>query len=113
VSCLIPLGDAPPRPAGLQGQWIGNWVDLTAGAVSVGGLHGDPGVFNQGRGRPLPYGQQLAFGDYQCRSDPAGLYCVNRPNHWAVLLGRTLVTFGCTVATDHPRWTGRLYDCRR
>jgi hypothetical protein len=96
LSCLLPLQDSPPRPDGLAGQWMGGWVNFDGAKITVGGLHGDPGPFNDGNGRPLEYGDRLAFGDYQCRSDETGLYCVNYPHRSAMRLGgETLVPFGC------------------
>lgn len=111
LSCLADLRSAPHRPNGLPGQWIGNWVEYNGAMVTVGGLHGDPGPFNQGRGKPLPYGDRIRFEEFQCRSDPNGLYCVNYPHHSAVLLGDQIITFGCRVQPDHPRSVGERYDC--
>lgn len=111
LSCLTGLSKPPEKPDGVQGQWIGNWVNFDGSTVTVGGLHGDPGPFIQGRGKPLPYGDRLRFGDYQCRSEPGGIYCVNYPHHSAVLLGETVVVFGCRQQPDHPRSVGEQYDC--
>lgn len=111
LSCLLPLRDAPTRPAGLGGQWISSWVDFDGATITVGGLHGDPGPFNDGIGRQLAYGDRLKFGDYQCRSDKTGLYCVNYPHHSAIRLGDTFVPFGCVEQLQHPRSVGRQFGC--
>ncbi|WP_079627133.1 hypothetical protein [Mycobacteroides abscessus] len=111
LSCLPGLRNAPSRPPELPGQWIGGWVSFDGATVTVGGLHGDPGPFIQGVGLPLEYGKRLKFGDYQCRSDQMGLYCVNYPHRSAVRLGDELVVFGCTKRANPPRGIGVQYDC--
>ena len=66
----------------------------------VGSVHGDPGRFAAGTGPELPYGQSLAFGDYRCRSDQAGLVCVNYAHQSAARFsdaGRAAVRMPATV----------------
>lgn len=111
LECLVNLTDPPPRPQGLPGQWVGGWVQFDGATVTVGGLHGDPGPFSYGNGRPLLHGERVKFGDFQCRSDPSGLYCVNYPHHSAVLLGETLIAWGCEKRPTPPLRVGEQYDC--
>ena len=84
LACLVKLTDPPPRPADVETQWKGNWVDFAGPTVDVGSPHGDPGPFGDGTGAELPAGQALAFGDYRCRADAAGLFCVNYAHQTAV-----------------------------
>ena len=76
LACLVDLTNPPPRPDDAYGQWKGGWIDYDGMSVKIGSVHGDPGRFTAGSGPELPYGQSLAFGDYRCRSDQAGLVCV-------------------------------------
>ena len=77
LACLVDLTIPPLQPPDVYGQWKGDWVDFAGPSIEIGSAHGDPGRFGNGTGPELPYGETLAFGDYRCRSDPAGLYCVN------------------------------------
>jgi hypothetical protein len=77
LACMVDLDNPPTRPADAYGEWIGGWVDFDGTTLAVGSAHGDPGPFAAGAGAQLPHGSSLRFGDYQCRSDPAGLFCVN------------------------------------
>ena len=77
LACMVDLDNPPARPADAYGEWIGGWADFDGTTLAVGSAHGDPGPFAAGTGAELPYGSSLRFGDYQCRSDPAGLFCVN------------------------------------
>ena len=111
LSCLPGLRNAPPRPPDLPGQWIGGWVSFDGATVTVGSRHGDPGPFTAGVGLALEYGKRLKFGDYQCRSDTKGLYCVNYPHHSAIHMSTELEVFGCTKRATPPRGIGVQYDC--
>lgn len=112
LHCLPGLRNPPSRPAELAGQWIGGWVDFDGDTITVGSPHGDPGPFMQGSGRELPYGERLAFGDYQCRSDPTGLYCVNYSHKSAVRLGDEVVPYGCHKESTSSLYVGEQYTCR-
>jgi hypothetical protein len=80
--------------------------------VQVGSVHGDPGRFDAGTGPELPYGQSLAFGDYRCRSDQAGLVCVNYAHQSAVQLSDAGVqTFGCLQPATAPPQIGEKFSC--
>ncbi|NGX07168.1 hypothetical protein [Mycobacteroides franklinii] len=111
LSCLPGLRNAPRRPPDLPGQWIGGWVSFDGATVTIGSRHGDPGPFIAGVGLPLEYGKRLKFGDYQCRSDQKGLYCVNYPHHSAIRMSDELEVFGCTKRATPPRGIGVQYDC--
>lgn len=113
-SCLGGVSNPPPKPPGIQGQWIGSWVDFDGRTVDIGSLHGDPGPFNNGNGKSLDYGTRIKFGDYQCRSDPSGMYCVNYPHHSAIRLwGKDFVAYGCIELTKPPRGIGEQFTCTR
>ena len=77
LACMVDLHDPPTQPPDVYGQWIGGWVDVHGTTRDIGSSHADPGPFGAGDGAELPYGSSLRFGDYQCRADPAGLFCVN------------------------------------
>jgi hypothetical protein len=112
LACLVSLTNAPPRPAGVEGQWIGDWVDFDGTSVDVGSLHGDPGRFTRGYGPELGYGQALRFGEYQCRSDQTGLYCANFAHQSALRLSAAGVeAFGCLQRADPPADVGMRFEC--
>ena len=112
LSCLVELSSPAPRPAGAEGMWKPGWVDFSGTSVQIGSLHGDPGPFVKGVGPRLPEGQSLAFGDNRCRSDPAGLFCVNyahRSAMWISVDG--VVPFGCLQSVAAPPQTGAKFSC--
>jgi hypothetical protein len=112
LACLVKLNDPPSRPADAQTEWIGGWVDFDGASIDVGGLHGDPGRFTAGDGPQLPYGSSLKFGDYQCRSDPAGLYCVNFAHQSATRFSDAgIVAFGCAQQPTPPPDVGEKFLC--
>jgi hypothetical protein len=112
LACLVDLTDPPPRPADVYGQWKGGWVDFSGLSVEVGSSHGDPGRFGQGTGAELPAGQTLAFGDYRCRTDPSGIYCVNYAHQSAVKFGASgIETFGCLRPSTPPAGVGKKFSC--
>jgi hypothetical protein len=116
LACLAELVDGPAKPAnaGLDGQWIPGWIDFPGDTLTVGGIHGDPGQFSFGRGPDLPYGQSLKFGDYQCRVDQIGLFCVNYAHQSAARISDAgVVTFGCLREVHAPAedLVGRKFGC--
>lgn len=112
LACLIALTDPPPRPPGIETAWKDNWVDFDGTSVDVGSLHGDPGPFGNGTGAELPEGQTLAFDDYRCRADAAGLFCVDYAHQTAVGLSTNGVeAFGCLQKTTPPADIGIRFAC--
>lgn len=112
LACLVELADPPQRPTPGEGQWQGGWVDFPGPTLQVGSAHADPGRFAAGTGAELPYGQSLAFGDYRCRSDAAGLFCVNYAHRSAVKFSDTgIEAFGCLQQETAPRDAGVRYSC--
>jgi hypothetical protein len=112
LACLVKLADPPPRPAGIETAWKPNWVDFAGTTVDVGSPHGDPGPFRDGTGAELPAGQSLAFGDYRCRADAAGLFCVDYAHQAAIALSaRGVVPFGCLQKTAPPADIGLRFSC--
>ncbi len=113
-SCLGGIGNPPPRPPGIRGQWIGSWVDFDGKTVDIGSVHGDPGPFNNGNGKPLGYGARIKFGEYQCRSDPSGMYCVNYPHLSAIRLwGKPFAAYGCFKRSEPVHGIGEQFDCKQ
>lgn len=112
LACLVDLTNPPKRPADVYGEWVPGWVDFDGTEVTVGSVHADPAQFDVGTGAELPYGTSLRFGDYQCRSDPAGLFCVNFAHQTAVRLSDAGVqTFGCLREVAAPSDIGAKYAC--
>ena len=112
LACLVDLTNPPPQPEDAYGQWKGGWVDFGGDSVQVGSVHGDPGRFSAGTGPELPYGQSLAFGDYRCRSDQAGLVCVNYAHQSAARFSDGGVqTFGCLHPATAPPQIGEMFSC--
>jgi hypothetical protein len=112
LACLVKLTSPPPRPTGLESAWKANWVDFAGTTVDVGSPHGDPGPFGDGTGAELPAGQTLAFGDYRCRADAAGLFCVDYAHQTAVNMSAGGVeAFGCLQKTTPPPDIGLRFSC--
>jgi hypothetical protein len=112
LSCLVDLAIPPLQPPDVYGQWKGGWVDFAGPSIEVGSAHGDPGRFSSGTGPALPYGEAIAFGDYRCRSDPAGLYCVNYAHQSAARFSDAgIVPFGCLQKVTPPAGIGEKYSC--
>jgi hypothetical protein len=112
LACLVDLVDPPPRPDDAYGEWKGGWVDYDGSSVTVGSVHGDPGRFIAGEGVELPYGQVLAFGDYRCRTDAVGLFCVNYGYQSAVRFSDAgIEPFGCLQPVTAPPQTGEKFGC--
>jgi hypothetical protein len=112
LACLVDLVDPPPQPEAVYGEWKGGWVDFDGKSVAVGSVHGDPGRFTAGTGPELPYGSALGFGDYQCRVDPAGLFCANRAHGTAVRYSdEGIKPFGCLQPVTAPPQIGEMFSC--
>ena len=112
LACLVDLTIPPLQPPDVYGHWKGGWVDFPGASIEIGSAHGDPGRFGNGTGPQLPYGQALAFGDYRCRSDPAGLYCVNYAHQSAARFSDAgIVAFGCLHKVTPPAGIGEKYSC--
>jgi hypothetical protein len=112
LACLVDLADPPPRPTEVYGEWKGGWVDFEGPALEVGSAHGDPGRFTNGTGPELSYGQALEFGDYRCRADPAGLFCVNYAHRSAARFSDAGVEpFGCLQKVTPPADIGLKFSC--
>ena len=112
LACLVDLSDPAPRPADIYGEWKAGWVDFGGPTIEVGSAHGDPGRFTNGDGPELPYGDALAFGDYRCRSDPTGLFCVNYAHQSAARFSDAgVVPFGCLQTVAPPPEIGEKFSC--
>ncbi|OBK78278.1 hypothetical protein [Mycobacterium sp. 1164985.4] len=112
LACLVDLVNPPPRPDDAYGEWKGGWVDYDGTSVTVGSVHGDPGRFTAGEGPELPYGQVLSFGDYRCRTDTVGLFCVNYAYRSAVRFSDAgIEPFGCLQPATAPPQTGEKFSC--
>jgi hypothetical protein len=112
LACLVDLTDPPSQPPDVYGQWKGGWVDFPGPSVEVGSAHADPGRFSSGKGQELAYGNSLAFGDYRCRSDPAGLFCVNYAHQTAARFSDAgIVPFGCLQKVAPPPDIGEKFSC--
>jgi hypothetical protein len=108
--CIPPLTNPPKKPDA-PGQWIGSWVTFDGAKITIGSFHGDPGPFNDGSGKPLNYGDTITFGDYQCRSDPSGMYCMSRSHQSGLAMSGTLTTYGCVKLPIHPEGVGEQFTC--
>ena len=112
LACLVDLVIPPLQPPDVYGQWKGGWVDFAGPSIEIGSAHGDPGRFGSGTGPELQYGDALAFGDYRCRSDPAGLYCVNYAHQSAARFSDAgIVPFGCLQKVTPPPDIGEKFSC--
>lgn len=112
LACLVDLTAPPPQPAEVYGGWKGNWVDFAGPTLEVGSVRSDPGRFSTGTGAELPYGQALSFGDYRCRTDPAGLFCVNYAHRSAAKFSDAGVEpFGCLQQVTPPADIGAKFSC--
>lgn len=112
LECLVDLSDPPPRPATAYGEWKGGWVDFDGSGLQVGSARGDPGPFINGDGPELPDGQSLSFGDFRCRADQVGVFCVNYAHRSAVRLAAAGVEpFGCLQSVPAPDGAGEKFSC--
>jgi hypothetical protein len=113
LSCLVDLRNPPSKPAGSdEGEFIAGWIYYTGSQATVGSLHGDPAPFVRGYGNQLAYGSRVSAGDYTCRMDTAGLFCVDRSTRSAVALSDAgVVPFGCLRKQSPTQDVGELYGC--
>ena len=112
LSCLLELTSPPPAPAQAEGMWQPGWIEFSGTDLTVGSLRGDPGPFASGTGTELADGRSLAFGDNRCRSDSAGLYCVNYAHRSAVRIAADGVSpFGCLAEAAPPPESTAHYRC--
>jgi hypothetical protein len=112
LACLVDLTNPPPQPEDAYGEWKGGWIDYDGTSVRVGSVHGDPGPFTAGTGPELPYGQSLRFGDFRCRSDQTGLFCVNYAHQSAARFSDAGVEpFGCLQPATAPPQIGQMFSC--
>jgi hypothetical protein len=112
LACVVDLVNPPPQPQEIYGQWKAGWIDYGGNSLRVGSVHGDPGRFVHGDGAELPDGSTLSFGDYRCRADRVGLFCVNYAHRSAVRFSpEEIGVFGCLHPVAPPADAGRLYSC--
>jgi hypothetical protein len=112
LACLVDLTNPPPRPDTAYGAWQGGWVDFDGTNLQVGSAHADPGPFLNGNGPELANGDTLSFGDYRCRADPAGLFCVNYAHQSAVRFAIAgIQPFGCLRSVPPPDGVGIAFSC--
>jgi hypothetical protein len=112
LACLVDLANPPPRPDTAYGEWKGGWVDFDGMNLQVGSARADPGPFVNGNGPELANGDSLSFGDYRCRADQAGLFCVNYAHQSAVRYSSAGVQpFGCLKSVPPPDGVGAAYGC--
>jgi hypothetical protein len=112
LACLVDLTNPPPRPDTAYGEWKGGWVDFDGTTLQVGSSRADPGPFINGNGSDLANGDSLAFGDYRCRADQAGLLCVNYAHQSAVRFASAgIQQFGCLKSVPAPDGVGTAFSC--
>jgi hypothetical protein len=112
LACLVDLTNPPPRPDTAYGEWKGGWVDFDGNSLQVGSSHADPGPFINGNGPELANGDSLSFGDYRCRADQAGLFCVNYAHQSAVRFASAgIQPFGCLKSVPPPDGVGTAFGC--
>jgi hypothetical protein len=112
LACLVNLTNAPPRPDTAYGEWQGGWVDFDGTNLQVGSARADPGPFINGNGPELANGDSLSFGDYRCRADQAGLFCVNYAHQSAVRFAAAgIQPFGCLRSVPPPDGVGTAFSC--
>ena len=112
LECLVALTSPPPRPATAYGEWKGGWVDFDGTNLQVGETRGDPGPFIAGDGSELANGDSLSFGDYRCRADQSGLFCVNYAHQSAARFSTAgIEQFGCLRSVPPPDGIGIAFSC--
>src|SRR6516165_9640137 len=112
LACLVDLANPPPRPDTAYGEWKGGWVDFDGRNLQVGSAHADPGPFINGNGPELANGDSLSFGDYRCRADQSGLFCVNYAHQSAVRFATAgIQPFGCLKSAPPPDGVGSAFSC--
>lgn len=112
VVCLVGLDNPPPAPPTAYGDWQGGWVTFDGMNLQVGASRADPGQFLNGNGPELANGDSLSFGDYRCRADQSGLYCVNYAHQSAARLSPAgIEPFGCLRPAPAPDGVGATFSC--
>jgi hypothetical protein len=112
LTCLVALTNPPPRPATAYGEWKGGWVDFDGTNLQVGAARGDPGPFVNGNGPELANGDSLSIGDYRCRADQSGLFCVNYAHQSAARFSAAgIEQFGCLRSVPPPDGVGIAFSC--
>ena len=112
LACLVDLTNPPPRPEDVYGEWKGGWVDFDGTSIAVGSVHGDPGPVHRGIGPGAALRSVAGFGDYRCRGDPAGLFCVNYAHQSAVRFSDAgIEPFGCLQPVTAPPQIGEMFSC--
>lgn len=112
LACLVDLTNPPPRPDTAYGEWKGGWVDFDGTNLQVGSSRADPGPFINGSGPELANGDSVSFGDYRCRADQAGLFCVNYAHQSAVRFASAgIQQFGCLKSVPAPDGVGTAFSC--
>lgn len=112
LSCLVDLTNPPPRPDTAYGEWKGGWVDFDGTNLQVGSARADPGPFLAGTGTQLTDGDSLSFGEFRCRADQAGLFCVNYAHQSAARFSAAGVQpYGCLRPVPPPDGVGLAFNC--
>lgn len=112
LACLVSLTKPPPAPATAYGQWQGGWIGFDGVTLQVGSARADPGPFINGNGPELANGDSLSFGDYRCRADQSGLYCVNYAHQSAAKFSPAgIEPFGCLKPAPPPDGVGTAFSC--
>jgi hypothetical protein len=112
LACLVALTNPPPRPDTAYGDWKGGWVDFDGTNLQVGSARADPGPFLNGNGTELANGDSLSFGDYRCRADDSGLFCVNYAHQSAARFAAAgIQPFGCLKPVPPPDGVGAAFGC--
>jgi hypothetical protein len=112
LACLVALTNPPPRPDTAYGEWKGGWVDFDGTNLQVGSARADPGPFLNGNGPELATGDSLSFGDFRCRADQAGLFCVNYAHQSAAHFATAgIQPFGCLKSAPPPDGVGTAFRC--
>jgi hypothetical protein len=112
LACLVNLTNPPPRPDTAYGEWKGGWVDFDGTNLQIGSSRADPGPFINGNGPELANGDSLSFGDYRCRADQAGLFCVNYAHQSAARFATAgIEPFGCLRPVPPPDGVGTAFSC--
>jgi hypothetical protein len=112
LACLVTLTNPPPRPETAYGEWKDGWVDFDGTNLQVGSARGDPGPFINGNGPELANGDSVSFGDYRCRADQSGVFCVNYAHQSAARFGTAgIEPFGCLRSVPPPDGVGVAFNC--
>ena len=112
LTCLVNLTNPPPQPDTTYGKWQGGWVDFDGTRLQIGAARADPGPFVNGDGPELANGDSLSFGDFRCRADQAGLFCVNYAHQSAARFSPAgIQPFGCLRSVPPPDGVGIAYSC--